>query len=67
MISPGKFIPLFEDNGLIQILDHFVWEEAAKQIRKWKDEYGVTVPVSVNVSRMDIYDPRLEIRLLDKG
>lgn len=65
MISPGKFIPLFEDNGLIQILDHFVWEEAAKQIRKWKDEYGVTVPVSVNVSRMDIYDPRLEIRLLD--
>lgn len=65
MISPGKFIPLFEDNGLIQILDHFVWEEAAKQIRKWKDEYGVTVPVSVNVSRMDIYDPRLETRLLD--
>lgn len=65
MISPGKFIPLFEDNGLIQILDRFVWEEAAKQIRKWKDEYGVTVPVSVNVSRMDIYDPRLETRLLD--
>ena len=65
MISPGKFIPLFEDNGLIQILDHFVWEEAARQIRKWKDEYGVTVPVSVNVSRMDIYDPRLETRLLD--
>ena len=65
MISPGKFIPLFEDNGLIQILDRFVWEEAARQIRKWKDEYGVTVPVSVNVSRMDIYDPRLETRLLD--
>lgn len=65
MISPGKFIPLFEDNGLIQILDHFVWEEAAAQIRRWKDEYGVTVPVSVNVSRMDIYDPRLQRKILE--
>ncbi|MBR1598049.1 MAG: EAL domain-containing protein [Lachnospiraceae bacterium] len=65
MINPGKFVPLFEQNGLIQLLDHYVWEEAAKQVRRWKDENGVTVPVSVNVSRMDIYDPRLEARLLD--
>lgn len=65
MINPGKFVPLFEQNGLIQHLDHYVWEEAAKQVRRWKDENGVTVPVSVNVSRMDIYDPRLEARLLD--
>ena len=65
MINPGKFVPLFEQNGLIQYLDHFVWEEAARQVRKWKDEYGVTIPVSVNVSRMDIYDPKLEARLLD--
>ena len=65
MINPGKFIPLFEDNGLIQMLDHFVWEEAARQVKKWRDEYGVTIPVSVNVSRMDIYDSRLDIRLLD--
>ena len=64
MISPGDFIPLFESNGLIQKLDHFVWEEAARQIRKWKDEYGCTVPVSVNVSRVDIYDSELENRLL---
>lgn len=65
MINPGKFIPLFENNGLIQMLDHFVWKEAAHQIKKWKDEFGKTVPVSVNVSRMDIYDSRLEARLLD--
>ena len=65
MISPGEFIPLFESNGLIQKLDHFVWREAAAQIRKWKDKFGVTVPVSVNVSRVDIYDPELENRLVD--
>ena len=65
MISPGDFIPLFESNGLIQKLDHYVWEEAASQIRKWKDKYGCAIPVSVNMSRVDIYDPDLENILAD--
>ena len=64
MISPGDFIPLFEGNGLIQKVDHYVWSEAASQIKKWKDKFGVTVPVSVNVSRVDIYDPDLEKTLV---
>lgn len=64
MISPGDFIPLFEGNGLVQKLDRYVWEEAAAQIRKWRDKFGITVPVSVNVSRIDIYDPMLEENLL---
>lgn len=59
MISPGIFIPLFEDNGLIQQLDHYVWKETARQIRTWKDELNYSVPISVNVSRIDMYDPRL--------
>ena len=63
MVSPGAFIPLFESNGLIQKLDRYVWEEAASQIRKWKEQFGITIPVSVNVSRIDIYDPELENRL----
>ncbi|MBR4580704.1 MAG: EAL domain-containing protein, partial [Lachnospiraceae bacterium] len=63
MVSPGSFIPLFESNGLIQKLDRYVWEEAAAQIRKWKEQYGIYIPVSVNVSRIDIYDPELENRL----
>ncbi len=64
MISPGDFIPLFESNGLIQKLDHYVWEEAAAQIGRWKKELGRAVPVSVNMSRVDIYDPELEQRFL---
>ena len=59
-INPGDFIPLFESNGLIQMVDNYVWNEAAAQIRRWKDEFDFTVPVSVNVSRIDIYDPNLE-------
>ena len=65
MISPGVFIPLFEDNGLIQALDCYVWREAARQIRRWKDEIGYTVPVSVNVSRVDMYDANTLYTLLD--
>lgn len=62
-VSPGDFIPLFESNGLIQKVDNFVWNEAAIQIRKWKEQYGITVPVSVNVSRIDILDSKLEYKL----
>lgn len=65
MISPGVFIPLFEKNGLIQKLDRYVWNEAARQIDQWKKELGVRLPVSVNVSRVDMFDPKLEEELLD--
>ncbi len=58
-VRPDHFIPLFEENGLVNELDRFVWREAAKQVRRWKDMYGVSIPVSVNVSRVDIFDPDL--------
>ena len=56
-VRPDLFIPLFERNGLVTRLDRYVWEEAAKQIKKWKDRLNVTIPVSVNVSRVDIAAP----------
>ena len=65
MVSPGVFIPLFEENGLIEALDHYVWREAARQIREWKDKYHVSVPVSVNVSRVDLNDPNISYILLN--
>ena len=65
MVRPDKFIPLFEANGLIARLDRLVWHTAASQVRKWHDEYGSKLSVSVNVSRISIRDPRLEEDLLD--
>ncbi len=59
MISPGVFIPLLENNGLIEQLDSYVWREAARQMVEWKDRLGISVPVSVNVSRVDMFDPEL--------
>lgn len=55
-ISPGMFIPLFEENGNIKILDQYVWNEAAKQIKIWKDKFNIIIPISINVSRADMFD-----------
>ena len=60
MIPPDDFIPLFEKNGQISLVDKYVWEEAAKQIVSWQEQYGVTLPVSVNLSRVDVFDPALD-------
>jgi EAL domain-containing protein (putative c-di-GMP-specific phosphodiesterase class I) len=65
MISPEAFITLFERSGKITTLDKFVWEETAKQIAAWRDQYGVTLPVSVNLSRVDVFNPDL-LTILDK-
>ena len=63
-ISPGEFIPLFETNGLIRRLDSYVWSETAAQLHRWKEQFGVSIPVSVNVSRTELYDANLEDELL---
>ncbi len=57
LVSPADFIPLFEENGLIHKLDKFVWSEVGKKIREWKEKYNFYVPISVNVSRIDMYEP----------
>ena len=60
MIPPGSFIPLLERSGQIGEVDRIVWVQAAKQVADWKEKYGTTVPVSVNLSRVDVLDPMLE-------
>jgi EAL domain-containing protein (putative c-di-GMP-specific phosphodiesterase class I) len=60
MIAPDVFIPLFERNGKIEEVDNFVWDQAARQVAIWRAKFGVTVPVSVNLSRVDVFDPMLE-------
>lgn len=55
VISPGEFIPLLESNGLIASLDLHMWEKICISLRNWIDRGKRPVPVSVNVSRVDIY------------
>ncbi len=69
MISPGLFIPIFEKNGFIEKLDHYVWEELCKNLRKWINAGINPHPISVNISRVDLYNPHIVdfiINLVDK-
>lgn len=52
LISPAEFIPLFESNGFIVQIDHFVFDEVCQLIRTWLDEGKEAVRISVNMSRM---------------
>lgn len=64
LISPGLFIPLFEGNGLIYELDDYIWRQTAKKIREWRGKYEKKIPVSVNISRVEMHDPNLADRLI---
>ena len=55
LISPGLFIPVFEKNGFIYELDKYVWEQTCIYLKKWKEEGRMVLPVSVNISRYDIF------------
>ena len=59
MISPAEFIPVFERNGFISEFDHYVLEQCCQMIRRWMDTGIKIVPVSVNISRVDLYNPKL--------
>lgn len=58
-ISPGVFIPIFEKNGFISKLDFYIWECVCKQLKEWTDKGVPLFPVSVNVSRVNLYNPNL--------
>jgi len=50
-VSPGRFIPLAEETGLILPLGEMVLRRACRDAMKWQ-QHGCTLPVSVNVSSL---------------
>ncbi|MBQ9606510.1 MAG: EAL domain-containing protein [Lachnospiraceae bacterium] len=64
-IKPETFLHVFEENGLISILDRYVWKETIEQIGRWRKKNITGIPVSVNVSRIDLYDEGLPDYLMD--
>ena len=56
-ILPGEFIPLAENNGLMDPLGRWVVRSACQQVRKWLD-HGIDVPVmAINVSPVQLKGP----------
>ena len=69
LISPGVFIPVLEKNGFIASLDRYIWRKVCEWLRSLIDRGFHPVPVSINVSRIDIYSmdvPKYLMRLLEE-
>ena len=69
MVSPGVFVPVMERNGFISDLDKYVWDKVCKWLRDVLDAGIEPVPISINVSRNDIFAidvPKYLLYLLEK-
>ena len=55
VISPLVFIKILEDAGLIHRLDEHIWEQAVKQLARWKNTEKEKLNISVNISAKDFY------------
>ena len=64
-VSPGRFIPIFEKNGFITNIDHYMITHVARDQKKWLDAGYKCVPVSVNVSRAHFVEEDLAEQIRD--
>ena len=60
-VSPGEFIPLAEERGLIRLLGDWVLEESARQLMAWGTQNKQALPgrLSINISAQQFADPEL--------
>jgi len=65
MMAPGSFIPLCEENGFICEVDFFVFEEVCRQMLEWKKQGRALLKISVNFSRLHLYDPEFVDKLME--
>ncbi len=59
VVPPNVFIPVLEKHGLITDLDLYIWEAVCRWQRNWIDRGNNPLPLSVNVSAMDILNTDL--------
>ncbi|MGL5131743.1 MAG: bifunctional diguanylate cyclase/phosphodiesterase, partial [Planktothrix sp.] len=50
IISPGEFIPIAEETGLIQLIDLWVFKQACHQINDWNQQFPNLPPLSMNIN-----------------
>ena len=55
IISPGEFIPVLEDKGLISKVDLYIWDLVCQKLKEWKDKGWEDYYLSVNISAKDMY------------
>ncbi|MCQ2591385.1 MAG: EAL domain-containing protein [Treponema sp.] len=55
IIPPGTFIPLFERNGMIRVLDEYIFKKVCIQQKDWQNQGKEIIPISINLSRASLY------------
>ena len=68
-VPPAEFMPLLESTGLVTQLDQYIWESVCQTLQKWQESGSNLVPVSVNVSVVDIINldvPQIFSDLVEK-
>ena len=65
LIFPDQFIPIFEHNGFCIQLDYYMVEQACKQIRAWMDAGLSPLPISVNQTKLLLYEEDYVERICD--
>ncbi len=63
--GPGAFIPIFEQNGFITEIDHYMLKHVSRDQKRWLDQGYDCVPVSVNVSRAHFIESNLAEQIRD--
>lgn len=63
IVPPSKFIPLYEVEGVIGLVDLFVMDQACSSIRKWRDQ-GYHLQLAVNFSRVTLLDPGIVEKMI---
>ena len=64
-VSPGRIIPIFEKNGFITNIDHYMLSNVATDQKRWLDQGFDCVPVSVNISRAHFIENDLAEQIRD--
>lgn len=64
LLPPYKFIPIFENGGLITKIDDIVLHKVCQRIKKWKEQNLPLLPISVNLSRKSLGNPDLVTHLV---
>lgn len=56
VIPPYHFIPVLEKNGMLGRLDEIMMEKTFSHMREWMDLDMLTIPISINISRINFYN-----------
>ncbi|MBO5260651.1 MAG: EAL domain-containing protein [Coprococcus sp.] len=65
ILSPGSFVPQFEADGTIDIIDRYVLRNICKKFKEWKALGFPLFPISCNLSRHQLTRPDLIYILCD--